>query len=149
YLLARATLRADDPAVGSLGLRLTQVLLDRAEQLNDWALISLIRSELAQAAALPAGAPSLLAAGAGLASWHATSMRMGSYLLTAEPPPQWIAHQGHVFHPAGSTSDILLFDYPLTGTYEFTAEAFNGPWAGSAIAHNGLGLVPFKVEGLA
>jgi hypothetical protein len=82
---------------------------------------------------------------AGLAAWHPTNMRPGQYALSGEVRPSWVAHQGHVAHPAGSTSDVLLFDYPLTGTYDFAVDAYVGPWAGSLLLHNGLGVLPSAV----
>ena len=52
-----------------------------------------------------------------------------------------------VAHLAGSDVDFLLFDYPLTGTFEFSVEAFDGPWAESALTHNGLLLEPSSFQG--
>ena len=40
-----------------------------------------------------------------------------------------------------------MLDYPLTGTYEFSCEAYAGPWAESVLTHDGLAILPFWVEG--
>ena len=47
-------------------------------------------------------------------------------------PNYWTAQDGLVAHLAGSDVDLLLFDYPLAGTYEFSVDAYDGPWAESA-----------------
>ena len=38
--------------------------------------------------------------------------------------------------------DFLLFDYPLAGTYEFSVDAYDGPFAQGSLTHNGLVLEP-------
>ena len=37
---------------------------------------------------------------------------------------------------------MLLFDYPIVGTYEVTVDTYAGRWAGSSITHNGLTIMP-------
>ena len=81
YLLARAAVRADEP-IGGLGLRLTRALVERAERVNDWALIG----DHARRAGRGHGPPRRCAperrrrSRPGLASWHPTDLRPGSYL---------------------------------------------------------------------
>ncbi len=69
-------------------------------------------------------------------------MRPGYEALSFAIPTHWIAHQGVVAHLSGSTSDLLVFDYPLTGTYEMSALGYVGPNSASQLAHNGLAIVP-------
>ncbi len=145
YLLARAAVRAGEP-IGGLGLRMTRALVDRAARINDYALSAIMRGDLAEALARRSGATAIQRPG--LASWQATDMRPGYYLSTGEPAPWWIAHQGHVVHPAGSTTDLLLFDYPLAGSYEFSADAYTDPGAHSLVAHNGISFLPSRVENM-
>ena len=72
--MARASLRSDDPAIGGLGLRLTQALLERAQQVNDWAVLACLRGDLAEAAARHAGDPTALTASLP-SGWHAADLR--------------------------------------------------------------------------
>ena len=130
YLVARALLRSDDPAIGGLGLRLPQPLLERAQQVNDWGVLACLHGDLAEAAARHAGDPSAPTASPP-SVWHPADLRPNSDLLDTGSPTYWVAHQGHVAHPAGSTTDLLMFDYPLTGSYVFSVEGYAGTWAGS------------------
>src|SRR5262249_52014788 len=57
--------------------------------------------------------------------------------------PLWVAQDGHVSHVAGPEQDLLIFDYPLAGTFEVSFDAFNGPWAEGACAYAGLVVEPF------
>ncbi|MGP0063330.1 MAG: DUF1583 domain-containing protein [Isosphaeraceae bacterium] len=146
YLVARALLRNDDPAVAGLALRLTHALLERARQVNDWGVLASLRGDLAEAAARHAGDPRALTASLP-SMWHAADLRPNEDLLNTGSPSYWVAHQGYVSHPAGSSTDLLMFDYPLTGTYELSVEGYADPWAGSAIAHNGLSILPTPLDG--
>ena len=125
-LVARAAYRDKDPAIIDLGERFTRALVKRAELVNNPAVLSRLRGELAEGAARPAGAPEALS-GSSPALWHA-----------ADSTGNWIAHEGLVAHPAGSSSDTMLFDYPITGTFEVAVDAYVGPWASSSLTYNGL-----------
>ncbi len=41
-----------------------------------------------------------------------------------------------------------MLDYPLTGTYEFSCQAYTGPWANSLLTHGGLVIEPFLAAGM-
>ena len=53
------------------------------------------------------------------------------------------AHQGHIAHIAGPGNDYLLFDYPLTGTFELSLDAYSGSWAEANLSYGGLSVEPF------
>ena len=140
-LVATLALRDKDPAVGRLGERLTQALIKRGEILSDWPVLSRLRGDLAEASARRAGAPEAISASLP-ALWRPADMRPSYDLARTDSPSVWVAHQGLVAHPAGSATDALLFDYPLTGTYEVSLDAYVGPWAGSVVTLNGLAVLP-------
>ncbi len=145
YLVARASLRGDDPAIGGLGLRLSRALLERAQQVNDWGVLACLRGDLAEAAARHVGDAKGLTASIP-PGWHTADLRPNAELLDTGSPTYWVAHQGYVAHPSGSSTDLLMFDYPLAGSYEVSIEGYAGPWAGSAVVHDGLSILPSPVQ---
>ena len=38
----------------------------------------------------------------------------------------WLVHEDHILHLAGSSNDVLFFRYPLTGEFEFRCESQEG-----------------------
>ena len=52
--------------------------------------------------------------------------------------PWWIVQEGHIVHLAGAGDDLLYFAYPLTGEFEFTVDAFKGPWAETDAGYGGI-----------
>ena len=140
-LVARATLRDKDPAIINIGERLTEALDKRAEMANNLAVTARLRGELAEAAARRAGAPEALS-GSIPALWHASDMWASNWLSKTRSRSAWVAHQGLVSQPSGSTAGMLLFDYPITGSYEVTVDAYADPRAGSSLSHNGLAITP-------
>ncbi len=146
YLVARSLLRGGDASIAGLARRLTRALTERAQQVNDWAMLARLNCDLAEADAYQAGAPKALATSVPT-DWHAADTRTSEDLLSTGSPTYWIAHQGYLAHPAGSATDLLLFDYPLAGSYEFSVECYAGAWAGSAVAHDGLSILPSPLGG--
>lgn len=58
----------------------------------------------------------------------------------------WLTHEGHVMHLAGPRSSALLFQYPLTGDFEFSVEAQQGggqPTDG-CVTYNGLQILAHR-----
>ena len=111
-------------------------------------MLARLRCDLAEAAARSAGA-TLADAATFPPLWTPANMRPGYDAAGFGIPTYWVAHQGLVAHPSGSTTDLLLFDYPLTGTYELSAWAYVSPSAGSLLAHNGLAILPSADAGTA
>lgn len=144
-LAARAALAASDRTVAELGRRLTLALVDRAEKSSDYPVLAALRADLAAFAARRSGGSGL--AGAPLPSaWHAADVRPGSELAANGTPPVWVAGERYVAHPAGSAADLLMFDVPLTGTYELSVDAYTGTGVSSAVAHNGLCFLPAQAS---
>jgi hypothetical protein len=147
-LVARAAIESGDPAIAALGGRMVAALLRRAERDDDLAAIAGLRTAIAAADARRAGAPRAVTASIP-PSWHATDIRPAQDHSDAGTRAIWVSHQGHVAHPAGTDADLLLFDVPISGTYAISVDAFAGPSAGSAVLHNGYGIVPAAEDGTA
>jgi hypothetical protein len=111
--------------------------LSKRRQSRDY--LAHLRNDLAAsrvARLAPANAP--VSRDPGLARWHASgSTRPGGLL-----PAWWVAHEGHVAHLLGPEHEFLLFDYPLTGTFEFSADAYQGGWAEGHLGYAGLVFEP-------
>jgi hypothetical protein len=146
YMIARDLLHGSEPSIIAAGRRLAGALIDRAELGDDVAVSSGLRGILAEADARRAGAPEALT-GSIPPGWHPADTTTSQDLTSDGPPTFWIAHQGHLAHPTGSATDLLLFDQPLTGSYEFSVEALAGRSTSSALACVGLSVRPSPAGG--
>jgi tetratricopeptide (TPR) repeat protein len=175
FLLARACLRDERQAV--LGETLADLLLwlaqgrsnepDRnssnvrfamPEQNNShWSMVIHLREALAlrrrgeeekrRRGEKVGISPLLLFSSSPLLRWQTagysdTASRHGGAL-----PPWWIAHEGHIAHLVGGQDDFLVFDYPLTGTFEFSVDAFQGRWAEGHVGYAGMVFEPLANGG--
>jgi tetratricopeptide (TPR) repeat protein len=148
YLVARAATEQEDPALRNLGLSLAETLLERAKKLNRFEAVTLLHREIALARARQIGAKSVLERpDGGLAAWHPASLPSGLGDGSGQGAWLWVAHEGHVAHVSGPGQDLLLLDRPLTGTYEFSVDAYVNSWAESVLSHGGLVIEPFWVGG--
>ncbi len=146
FQLACAALSDQHEAVVHSGRRLAEALVGRAKKASSRPGLARVRAELAEALARGQGAPNVLES-TNLAWWHPANAGFGYQTTGGWSPNYWTAQDSVVAHLAGSDVDFLLFDYPLTGTFEFSVEAFDGPWAESALTHNGLLLEPSSFQG--
>ncbi len=146
FLLARAALPDANPAVSAAGLRLSDALMERAKKVGSRPGLAQLRALTALVRARKEGAPNVLAA-PNLAWWHPATTSLPYERAAGSTRAYWTAQDGLVAHLAGSAADLLLFDYPLTGDYEFSVAAFDGPWAESAVTHNSLVIEPGTGEG--
>jgi hypothetical protein len=144
FLVATAALGDADPAIAVLGESVMGALEERAKQTYAPHVLARLRGELVRAKVRRSSVPELLAAD--VAGWHPASSRTVNDLSGGMQRAVWIAHERHVAHLAGASTDYLLLDYPLTGTYEFSCDGFAGPWAESVLTHGGLAVMPFSVE---
>jgi len=143
FLVSRAILGSDQSSLQALGTRLTEALIQRAQDTSMMTILPALRVDLARAKALRAGAPAALPSGdAGLALWHPTGYQFGYSARSGATPTLWLSHQGLIAHLAGQDHGYLLFDYPLTGNFEFSVEGYIGWFANGGITHNGLVLEP-------
>ena len=146
FQLACAAISDAKAPVINAGRRLLEALAERAKKAGSRPGLARVRAELAAAVARKEAAPAALD-GANLAWWHAANAGFGYQAAGGWSPNYWTAQEGLVAHLAGSDADLLLFDYPLAGTYEFSVDAYEGPWAESALTHNGLVFEPSSGQG--
>ena len=137
FQIARAALHDANPAVLNSGVQLAQALAERSRKAGSRGGLARIRAELADALVRKEGAPAVLA-NTNFAWWHPANTAFGYQPATGWPADYWTAQDGLVAHLAGSGVDLLLFDYPLAGTYELSVDVYDGPWAEAAITHNAL-----------
>ncbi len=121
-LYARTALASADGELAALGEELGSAILDRANWYNDGWIIGQVRRDLARTRARALGAEAEASAeGPGLALWSARHVAPWS----PEVPGRralWAESAGVVGHVAGVSEDLLMFRYPLAGTFEFSVE---------------------------
>jgi hypothetical protein len=145
YLLAQAAVEADDAASRDLGMRLLEALLKHARRPQDQPTLARLHGDLATARARREDSPAVAERlDGGLALWHPASTDLPYYQPGGSARSRWVAHQGHVAHIAGPGNDGLLFDYPLTGTFELSLDAYHGPGAEANLSYAGLNIEPFS-----
>jgi hypothetical protein len=128
YLVARACLA--DPKAAPTGEQMMEVLLSQAQRTHTYDFNQRICKILADWRSARGGAPQALA-NPGLAGWHNASARTA-----------WAAADGHIGHLYGDQSGYLLFDIPLTGTFEFSVDGYQGGWAEGHAGYGGIVFEP-------
>lgn len=76
----------------------------------------------------------------GLKHWTPGSpvaMTVGAF-----PPAWWAASGNQVSHITGFEADALFFNYPLTGTFEFSFEAHSYDYSAGEMGYGGLDVLP-------
>jgi hypothetical protein len=76
----------------------------------------------------------------GLAYW--TPATPPGVTATTNAPAWWTAHENTLSHLMGFEQDSLFFNYPLTGTFEFSFEAHSYDFSEAEVAYGGLVSVP-------
>jgi tetratricopeptide (TPR) repeat protein len=133
--LACACLR--DPRLRALGAEMTRIYVSK---LRNQAGLAPSAGPISRAlaAAFASGEPGRAAAGPGLALWHPGAFATAVTDLAGSPPSWWVGQDGHVAHLVGPAADFLLFDYPLTGSFDFTVDYFDGLGLDGRVAYAGL-----------
>ncbi len=141
YLVARRALA--DPSLDVAGEMMARALIGQAQKHQNWMFLSRLRRDLALSLASRRGklaeAPG---PDPGLAHWHPISLQ-GAYMHhQGAMDALWVESEGIVSHVAGPQSEYLLFDYPLAGKFEVSADAFIGGWAEGQLGYAGLVFAP-------
>ena len=144
YLAMREALRGPEPKARAAGLALAGVLEGQARRYMDPSALGRLRLDLAAAKAEDGGAPSLRAPAAiDVPLWRPfRTFGPGSGPSTAI----WAADGGLVTHVADAGADRLAFDYPLTGEFELSFEAFRGASADAFATYATLLSIPATVD---
>src|SRR5262249_40861259 len=109
------------------------VILDQARRTQNWMFQTNVHRALAAAAAGPGGGTD-----PGLALWHPSGYSQAWAHFTGSAADWWVAEDGLVAHVTGPEEDFLTFDAPLTGTFEFSVDAYDAPWSESQLSYGGL-----------
>ncbi len=136
-LIARAGLRNRD-LPEDLGREFATLVLTRAVTLEG-AIATRLRYDLARRQAERAGASAVLDhPEPGLAYWHTASVSSAHQYAQGPPPQWWVESERHIKHLTGSGDQMLLFDVPLGGTFEFSVDAWQDTWAAGGVGYGGL-----------
>ena len=124
-LLAREALVSADPEVNAVGEELATRLVELAQRSNNARVVGRVQRDLATLRATRAGAPSVATSGPGLALW---SPRQGIGVGAQGPGHEralWAESAGTIGHVSGEgLVDFLMFRHPLSGTFEFSVDAY-------------------------
>ncbi len=141
YLLARACL--SDAHLSAPGHALADALLSLAQRSRNWSMLIHLRENVAQSRLRSGAKPQ--ASGPRqpeLKHWHPGNYESGAARPSGTLPAWWVAHEGHVAHLLGPDHQFLLYDYPLTGSFEFSVDAYHGGWAEGHMGYAGMVFEP-------
>ncbi len=137
-LIARSCLRSNDTATRGAGEALARVLLDHAHGIANTVFPTLLNRSLAEArVAENSDRPIGSNLDSGFALWNPTSIPSTE---TAEDPSQtalWVENEGMIGHIGGSTHDLLLLSYPLTGSFTFSARVSTKEYEQGHLSYGG------------
>ena len=74
----------------------------------------------------------------GLELWHPASHANAERRNWGEVKAWWVAHEGLLASLGGREFDMLYFDYPLTGNFDFSIEALDGDWNEGNVSYAGM-----------
>ena len=136
-LLARAALNV--PLLQTPGEDFAQALVSQSKGRQTWFFLEHLRQELAQLRGGHSGAdPPVPGADPGLAFWHPAATVDANTHSGGSPPPWWVEAEGVIEHVTGPQDDYLLLDFPITGRFEFSVDAYTGGHAEGHVAYGGL-----------
>jgi tetratricopeptide (TPR) repeat protein len=136
-LAARAALA--DPALRDLGEAMARALIGQSQRTQNWSFLVHLRRDLADGLVARAGDKATAAGNdPGLVSWHPATIVDANTHAAGAPPGWWVEHDGLIRLVTGTQDQLLLFDYPLTGRFEFSVDAYSGGWAEGHAGYGGL-----------
>jgi hypothetical protein len=148
YLLALDAIASTDPELNVGGEELANRLIELARNYNHFWVIGRVCHDLAQFRARRAGAPAEgIAADPGLALWSSRHAAFFATERAGQDRALWAESGGMVGHVVGSSSqfgaaDLLMFRYPLVGTFEFSVDAY----AEGTVGYGGLFAEPIALD---
>ncbi len=137
-LLARAC--TNTPALRrDPGLDLIRALISQSQKTQNWAFLSHLRRDLAVSEVARAGGQGPVpGADPGLALWHPAAVVDATRHSAGGALAWWVEAEGHLRQITGPQDEFLLFDFPLTGRFEFSMDAYMGGWSESQAGYGGL-----------
>ncbi len=140
YLLAREALASSVPELNAIGEELASRLDSMGQSYSGLWVIGRTRRDLAEDRARKAGAPTAASStDPGLALWSPRHVSTFVPEGDARERALWAESEGVVGHIAGNgANDFLLSRIPLTGTFEFSVDAYSGSYAEATVGYGGL-----------
>ncbi len=124
-----AQMAAADSATTGVAEQILKALLNQAHRVHDDTYAAHVEQELVKIEARRAQLPDYRPTGP--AKW-----------VSDLPRTQWLVQDGVVEHLVGDRNAFLLFDRPLTGTFEFSVDAYQGNWAEGHAGYSGVVFEP-------
>jgi tetratricopeptide (TPR) repeat protein len=140
YLLTRAGL--SDVRLAGTSEAFADALISLAQRSQNQPALVHVREDLAHSRSRRSAKSQDVSRDPGLAHWHPAGYVSSGARLNSGLPAWWIAHEGHVAHLLGPDHQLLIHDYPLTGTFEFSVDAYRGGWAEGHLSYGGLVFEP-------
>ncbi len=138
WLLARGCI-AQGGELQLLGEQHLRQIIEYWRRLNHIYQLPILYHDLHQSQARRAAAAGLSnPADPGLELWHPASHASADRRRFGEVSPWWIAHDGIIASLGGREFDMLYFDYPLTGNFDFSIEALDGDWDEGNVSYAGM-----------
>ncbi len=135
YLAARAC--AVSSELNDLGGELLSSMLIYAQRTQDQAMIARLRIDLGELALKRCGAEREDHV-ARLIPWQPAVYLDASAHRSGAAKPWWAADGKQAVHVGGAASDHLVFNYPLTGEFEISADLLDGAWGEANLSFGGL-----------
>ena len=125
YLMARVWMR--DDAYGEAGDRLAELLMANAQDAQQRPLLSHLMRDRAVYRVRRSGGNLVAGADPGLSLWHPGGYYFASGSQAGVWPAWWVERDGLIVHVSGPEVSPLYFDYPLSGSFEFSVDGYWDP----------------------
>ncbi|HEX7376189.1 MAG TPA: hypothetical protein VF278_03710, partial [Pirellulales bacterium] len=135
YLLANAC--AADAALNDVGFGMLTTLVHQSQQSQNHPLLAHLRGDLGQQVARRLGRRRRDDIGQRV-PWHPAVFMSAATHQAGPARPWWSVDGRQVVFVGGAEMDHLVFDYPLTGTFEVTADLLDGNWSEASVGYGGL-----------
>ncbi|HEX7447792.1 MAG TPA: DUF1583 domain-containing protein, partial [Pirellulales bacterium] len=146
YLAANVC--ASNAALHDVGGEMLTNVLAYAQRTQDHPLLSHLRIDLGEQTARRAGGGRLIHLDR-LVPWQPAVFLSAGFHRGGAARPWWSVDGKQAVHVGGAESDHLIFNYPLTGTFEISADLLDGRWAEANLGYGGLCLEEFTTANYA
>ncbi|HEY2252594.1 MAG TPA: hypothetical protein VGH74_16085, partial [Planctomycetaceae bacterium] len=138
WLLARACIERGGE-LQLLGEQHLQQVIEYWRRLNHIYQLPILYHDLHQSQARRAAAEGLSHPDdPGLELWHPATHASAERRNWGEVSPWWVVHDGLLASLGGREFDMLYFDYPLIGNFDFSIEALDGDWNEGNVSYAGM-----------
>jgi hypothetical protein len=142
YAVARAWMRGE--VFCDQGERLAGLLATYAQNTHQAPLLSHVSRDRAVCRVKRCGGTLAAGTDPGLALWHPAGYYFSRGGQAGTWPGWWVERDGMIVHLTGPEVSPLYFDYPLVGTFEFSADAYCNASAEAAVQYGRILFEPFS-----